>query len=85
MGNKTLGYVLSCAGIIVLASSFSNIKTFLSKYITVLSTINNIFLYIIGGVLILAGIYFLMGTTGSKQPAEVPIYQGKNIVGYRRG
>lgn len=85
MGNKTLAYVLSGAGLLVLLSSFSTVKTFLAKYITGLSGISNIYLYIVGGVLILAGVYFLMGTASSKQPVEVPIYQGKNIVGYRRG
>ncbi len=84
MANKSLGYVLSGVGLIVLLSGFSAVKTFLAGFIPVLSSINNLYLYIVGGVLILAGLYFVSMNPRMRQVREVPIYQGRNIVGYRK-
>jgi hypothetical protein len=84
MGNTILGYTFSGLGLIALVSSFTQVKLYLAKYLPVLSGIGDIYLQIAGGVLVLLGVYFMMGKKGSKQASEVPIYQGKNIVGYRR-
>lgn len=84
MANKLLGYILSGVGLLVILSSFSSIKAFFSKYISVLSSVNNIYLYILGGALVVFGVFFLIGKGSTKQAAEVPIYQGRNVVGYRR-
>lgn len=48
------------------------------------SIITDTILLIIAAVGILLGAFSLYGKKKSKQPSEVPIYQGKNIVGYRQ-
>jgi hypothetical protein len=84
MGNQILGYGLSGIGLLVLASGFDVAKNSLAKFVPFLSTVSSFYLQIIGGVLIVFGAFFLLGKKGAKQTAEVPIYHGKNVVGYRR-
>jgi hypothetical protein len=84
--NKLLGYGLSALGLLGLAMSNLNssvtkavipfaIPSVLSKYILLLSL-----------SLIVLGIVFLVGDSGRgrQKTKEVPIYEGKKIVGYRR-
>ena len=81
--NKIIGYILAVVGVGGIALSFEAIqKAFAITLPTALSTTT---LTIIGLVLLVIGI-FLVIRSGSRenQPTEVPIYQGKTIVGYRR-
>lgn len=80
MVKKILGYVLCGAGLIGLAASA--IKEIREK-IPLPETITKTTLMIISVALVVVGIFFLMKKT-EKISAEVPIYKGKQIVGYRR-
>ena len=85
--NKLLGYGLSALGLLGLAMSNLNpavtkaiipftIPLTFSKYILLLSL-----------SLIVLGIVFLVGDSSGREKQktkEVPIYEGKKIVGYRR-
>ena len=80
---KILGYIVILAGLIVFAAGTKFLSAIVVKYIPSLSGINSYILMVVGIVAILVGILFISGGK-TKQPKEVPIYHGKNIVGYRR-
>jgi len=79
--NKILGYVISAVGLIVLLLSFSKLRTALK--LTLPSAISETILIISGIVILLVGI-FLIVKSGGRKVGEVPIYHGKEVVGYRR-
>ena len=79
--NKIIGYVLCILGLIGFALTFDIVKTTLK--ITIPTAITSDILTIGAAALIIIGI-FLVWKGGSSQPKEVPIYHGKDIVGYRR-
>lgn len=86
---KIIGYILSIIGLIGLAAAMvPQINTFLiaKAQFTFLSQIANLYLTIGSLILVAIGLFILMkfGSRRSKKIVEVPIYQGKNIVGYRR-
>ncbi|MBM3232823.1 hypothetical protein FJZ18_01505 [Candidatus Pacearchaeota archaeon] len=82
MVSKLLGYVIVALGIIGLAStSFPPIRNYLSLSASMSSTVImplSLIVTIIGAVLV-----YLAGK-GQKKGTEVPIYEGKKVVGYRR-
>ncbi len=80
MANKTLGYILIGAGIIIFLASYSGIRTLIG--ITLPTTFSDNYLTIIGVVLLLVGA-FISFKLSKKEVKEVPIYHGKEIVGYR--
>lgn len=75
---KLIGYIIAIIGLIIIASSFFPQKLPLP------SSIKPVYIMIAGIVILIIGIALSLG--GSRQAAaEVPIYEGKKIVGYRRG
>ena len=82
---KIGGYILALAGLIVLASGIKGLDVFILKFIPFLSSVPKTYSMIAGLVLVVVGIILLMGNSRGRQSEEVPIYRGKNIVGYRRG
>ena len=82
---KIGGYILTLIGLVILASQVKGFEIIL-KYLPFLSTINKTYSLIAGLILVVLGIVLLMssGSGRGKQLEEVPIYRGKNIVGYRR-
>lgn len=81
MVKKIGGYVLGGLGILSLAASVKPIH----ESIEVLKGINSLYLMGVGIVLVAIGAALLWASPKKKKNVEVPIYQGKNIVGYRRG
>ena len=87
MQSKILGYVLGVLGILVLSLTIKPIKNaeFLPRKVAEVLTATPSYLILgIGIILIAVGFVFIKRSMGEKQPAEVPIYHGKSIVGYRR-
>jgi hypothetical membrane protein len=80
MVKKVLGYILSIAGLIGLAAS--TIPSIRAK-IPIPEAVSEIYLTIGSIVLVLIGLFFLAKKKEKSSP-EVPIYKGKQIVGYRR-
>ena len=80
MANKTLGYILAGVGIIVFLFSYSGIRA--SIGLSIPANFSDLYLTIIGVVLLLVGAFIVYKGT-KKEVREVPIYQGKEIVGYR--
>lgn len=78
---KLVGYVVAIAGIAVMALGFGIVPLKIAFLEGVLSK------YIIGAgiVLIIVGAVISLKGRGRKQKEEeVPIYEGENVVGYRR-
>ena len=86
MQSKILGYVLGIAGILVLSLTLKPIKNadFLPRKAAELLVATPNYLIIGVGVILVAVAFIFLKQAGGKQPKEVPIYHGKNIVGYRR-
>jgi len=79
MANKMLGYILMGVGLIVFLLSWPGIRA-LAGIASI--GISDIYLSLIGIVVLLVGAY--IGFRGSrKKVKEVPIYKGKEVVGYR--
>jgi len=80
MVNKTVGYIAIGVGLVVLlASSFQQVKSALF-----LTAISNIILTVVGIVVLGIGVFILSKFSRSKKEKDVPIYKGKEVVGYRR-
>ncbi|MBI2124360.1 hypothetical protein HYT92_01075 [Candidatus Pacearchaeota archaeon] len=85
--NKALGYVISVAGIVLIA--LSTAFTRLISKISFLEGIKSVYILAAGIVLVVIGIFFVLSSdSASKQPREVPIYEGegkkRKVVGYKR-
>lgn len=80
---STLGYVFLGLGVIGTAAwAIPNFRSAIPQA----DAINDMVLISVSIFLALIGIFFAMGKGrfGGRQSREVPIYHGKNIVGYRR-
>lgn len=87
MINKTLGYILGGVGIILFALSYPAIRTMLNIP-AIPADISDIYITLLGVVLLIAGAYIAFKSPSSKQPKEIPIYEGhgkkRKIVGLQR-
>ena len=80
---KMLGYILMLIGAFGIIISLEVTKKFLPAIIP--EGISSSAVLIVGAVLLILGAFMSFKSTGSKkQPQEVPIYQGNQIIGYRR-
>lgn len=83
---KVIGYILSILGIAGLALTYESVRMFAGIALPELLGETN--LMIISLAVLAVGILFILrGKAGGKsrqRDAEVPIYHGKEIVGYRR-
>jgi len=77
---KVVGYVISVIGVLALALNVKPVK----EKISLPAFLTDANLVIGGLVLIAIGILIIKMYSSSSAPAEVPIYKGKKIVGYRR-
>mgnify|MGYP001567774907 CR=1 FL=1 len=83
MLKKTLGYIISIAGIAILA--ISTIKPLKATLTFIPKQINDLTLMISGLVVVVIGIMLIYNSpSGHKRVHEVPIYHGKDVVGFRR-
>ena len=86
--NKSLGYLIAIIGLIGLAASIiKEVNDFFKDTLKLpISQIPESYLIVISIIVIAVGVYFVVksGPVSSKKAKEVPIYHGKNIVGYRR-
>ena len=82
MNNKILGYIITALGLIIFAISFQTVQTALKLKIPAELSTN--ILTIIAIVVLAVGLFFVVKTSSSGKIKEVPIYHGKDIVGFRR-
>ena len=81
MVNKILGYILIAAGVILALFSYPQFRAPLK--IPIPANVTDNYILIAGAIVLIVGA-FLAFNKSSKQLKEVPIYHGKNIVGFRR-
>ena len=86
---KLVGYILALVGMagITLYSvpKIQNLIPLPASLVTLLATKSGgMIILVISLVIFLAGVFMLSKGSSGKQAPEVPIYSGKNIVGYRR-
>jgi len=79
---RSLGYVISLIGVIILVLGIKPVNDVLS--IPLLNDIPANILLIIGVVIAVIGIFVLRSSPKGKKVSEVPIYHGKDVVGFRR-
>lgn len=78
---KVIGYIVALVGVIALAVGVGGFGSYLGF------DIDNLYFIIGGVVLIVVGIFFVKLSNPKIREEimrEVPIYKGKDIVGYRR-
>jgi hypothetical protein len=84
MMNKLLGYIISFIGIVIIAiGSLPPLRTAIK---VIPASIKDLYLMFAGLIIVIVGIIFLtgFGSSSSSKVKEVPIYQGKDVVGFRR-
>jgi multisubunit Na+/H+ antiporter MnhG subunit len=81
---KEVGYIVAVVGLVIMAISFGLFKLDLPF----LNVLKPGYVTILGIILIVVGVFIAMMDKGSgkrkQKKAEVPIYDGEEIVGYRR-
>ena len=78
---KIIGYILALIGLF--GVGVYAIPE-LNSYVGVPAQYLGLPLVIVSAVVILIGIFFIVKGGSGRQPKEVPIFHGKNVVGYRR-
>jgi len=81
---KIGGWIFTIAGLVVIALGIKGIGDYILRFIPGLTSVPKTYSLIVGLALVIVGIVLLKGTGSAKQKPEVPIYKGKEIVGYRR-
>lgn len=80
--NKLAGYILSIIGIIIVAlGAMPGLRT---SFAFIPAGIKDLYIMIIGLAIVTVGIVLILLSESSKKVTEVPIYHGKNVVGFRR-
>jgi len=84
MVNKLLGYILALVGLLALA--YDRVPQ-LQQFLPFLAEQPKNYLTIGGVILVVLGLFFVLsgGRRGHRTGREVPIYHGRNLVGYRKG
>jgi len=81
MAKKLIGYIIALIGLAGLVSTtFPELKSQIPQ----LATLNNTTLTIISIVILIIGIILTLKKSTIKALKEVPIFEGKDVVGYRR-
>lgn len=88
VAKKVLGYILAAIGLVgLLASSVPSVREKVFSFLpeSVIGLIGTS-LVIVSIIILGVGIFFLVmvGKSGKQKHKEVPIYKGKEIVGYRQ-
>ncbi len=82
---KLIGYLLSVIGLAGLVIySFPEVAAYAKLPQSIASFTSTLAFSIVSVVLVILGLMFVIKGGSGRQAKEVPIYHGKNIVGYRR-
>ena len=80
MKKKIIGFILLAAGLVIIIISLGLWKV----NIPFLATFKPLYISIAGAVIAIAGAFLAFEQSyGKQKEKEVPIYEGKKIVGYR--
>jgi len=79
---KIIGYLISIIGIAIIAlGSIPQLRTTLTF---LPAGLKDIYLMAVGLVIVIVGLLLIFGSGSSQKVSEVPIYHGKEVVGFRR-
>ena len=79
--NKLIGYIISAVGLIGLAAyTIPQVEELLKLP----EQITSLYLLIGSLIILVIGVFLITKSGGSRKISEVPIYHGKNVVGFRR-
>ena len=79
--SKIVGYVLAIVGLVgVAAWAIPEVK----KMIPNLNQVGDTTLVVVSGAIVLLGLILAMKGRRGRRGGEVPIYHGRDVVGYRR-
>ncbi len=82
---KIIGYIISIIGLAGLFSSFMpELKSAIFGKIAFMASLSDTILLVISLLLIVAGIFLIIKSPSKEKASEVPIYRGKDVVGFRR-
>ena len=81
--SRAVGYLISVVGLIILVLGVAPLNAEIVPYVPVLGGIPSYLFFGLGVIVLVIGVMFLR-KSGGKQAKEVPIYHGKNVVGFRR-
>jgi hypothetical protein len=81
MKSKILGYIISAIGVVGLAASTS---APIKEALPFLEPLSDLVLTIISLAVLIVGVWFISKGSKSLKELEVPIFRGKEVVGYRR-
>ena len=86
MVNKTLGYILAGAGLLVFAFSYPGFRAAVN--IPIQAGIGDLYITLMGVAMMLGGAFLVYKSSKEKGMKEVPIYEGhgkhRKIVGIQR-
>lgn len=74
-----IGYVVALLGIVVYLFSFASVASALS-----IPAIPSRVALIAMAVLVVVGLFLVVKSSKSQEVRDIPIYEGKELVGYRR-
>ena len=79
---KLIGYIISILGIAIIAlGAMPNLRTSLAF---IPAGIKDLYIMIVGLAVVTVGIVLISLSASSQKVSEVPIYHGKEVVGFRR-
>jgi len=81
---RVFGYVLIILGLLLLGSGITPVYEKIINTFPYFATFNSLVLMVSGIIFLLVGAFIMRGSSSGRQSNEVPIYHGKNVVGYRR-
>ena len=79
---KLIGYIISIVGIIIIALGV--LPKFRTSFAFIPSGIKDLYIMLIGLIIVVVGIVLISLSGSSQKVSEVPIYHGKDVVGFRR-
>ena len=74
------GYIIAAIGVIIVAIGVIDPL----KMAIGLESLNSMYIMIIGLIIVIVGIIPIFKSESSQKMTEVPIYHGKEVVGFRR-
>ncbi len=81
---KIVGFIIMAAGLLLILASIAAPKLNIPLLTSALSNFKPIYVSIAGLILAVIGAFLAFQNSEKQKAKEVPIYKGKEIVGYRR-
>lgn len=81
---KIIGYIILAVGLVIILASVAVPKLNIPVLTPAIIKFNTFYVSIAGFIIAVIGAFLAFQNSEKQKAKEVPIYQGKNIIGYRR-